>query len=212
MLKKLILSGLLTLAASTIAAPVYLTFEGTISDSYSNAELIGPATGTATLVLLADFEASGYYTQNGVVYDLAGYSGYGYSYFLSDYVSGPAFEGGLGNPYDQTLHYGVDLTQYYGYGGYEFVVSTYSQANAYNQIVLYDFYNSLTSVEVGQNYLGSGYAYDGTNSAYWNGSFVLTNISDVGPASVPEPGTMALLGLGLLGIVGAARKSKSLKA
>lgn len=219
MLKKTLISVLAVFAVATQAAPVYLTFEGNVATSYSSATVTGPEVGElATLVLLADLDAAGYYTFAGTTVDLGGSGAPGYyNYFLVDYVSGPVFTGGTGNPYayggsPYDYHYGVNYSNIYN-EGFELVVSPTDQSSAYSYLYLSNYTSGATAFQIGQVYSGNGYAYDlSSNDAGWSGSFTLTGMSDVAPGTVPEPGGLALLGLGLLGVVGVARKRLRRKA
>jgi hypothetical protein len=213
MLKKLLLSATFAFTAAIQAAPVYLTFTGDIASSNSSATITAPGLGATTLVLRADLDLGAHYSSPYGTVDLTGdpgAPGY-YSYFLVDYISSPTFTNGSGSPYGSSsydYHYGLDYGTYYG-EGYYLLASPTDQSSSYNYVQLYNQGSGNTSFELGQAFYGYGSAYDAANSfANWGGVFTLTGISDAAPGAIPEPGSMVLLGIGLLGLAGQATRSR----
>ncbi len=206
---------MLGLALSAYATPVYLTFEGDITSSNSSSTITSPSAGAATIVIMADLAAPGHKIVNGTNVDMSSYNQPGYyNYFQADYVSSPTFTGGAGNVINYDYSYGFEVDPaYYGEQGYIFVVSPTDQSTFYNYVEITNVSSGYTSFSVGQTYTGEGYAQDYTsNGSKWLGTFTLTDISDTSPAAVPEPGTLALFGMGMIGLAGAARWRKTRKA
>ena len=57
--------------------------------------------------------------------------------------------------------------------------------------------------------IGGNWAGDLTGFNLGNGEFTISHVTEfVGPASVPEPSISALLGIGLLGMIGVSRRRK----
>jgi hypothetical protein len=73
---------------------------------------------------------------------------------------------------------------------------------AYSQTEITDFYNQ-DHTPVGDSWVANQYSYDKPK-----GSFTISDGDHDGddPVSTPEPGTLALLGVGLAGLL--ARKTK----
>jgi hypothetical protein len=154
-------------------------------------------------VFLIDTDLSGYNTYAGTQSNLVD-DGWG-DYFYSTYVGGsavatdPATTIGPGSSY-----FGYTASSQSGVTGSNGDLSGYDIVRADHYSRNLSQWTVGTTGFIGQNIVFSGSGYREFNSF----SLTLTGISDTRPAApgpVPEPGTLALMGLGCLGLA-AARK------
>ena len=218
----------LAVCGSASATPVYYTFSGQVTYTYTydtgtgyeyNVPLNGLAPGnSATYTFVVDFDQPARY-QDGYPSLNTTYTyidGGGYDYGLASYLSGNAFPR---TPLDGTYH---NARYDYGYGysdigsatGYLFDLrlaqNAYSGDYREDWLQLYSSCSSCgPSFQVGQTFYGQNYRYSLVGGSVSHYDFIestltLTSISDT--AAVPEPGTMLLLGGGLLGLIRVKRR------
>ena len=191
-------TAIFALAGHVRAAPMYYTFDGTISAVTDDAGIIadaGLALGSAvTYTLLVDFAADGTITYNGGRQE--SYSDiWSNDYFFTDYVSGDAIwqkDGGYYNSPSWVAEYNYgDATS----------SSTNLYTNSFDDLLqIYAVGISFSDWAVGTGVIGFNRAYDSTGiKSYLNTGLTLTSITPVTTA-VPESSTLLLLGSGLFGL------------
>jgi hypothetical protein len=195
------------------AVPVYLTFTGNIEESNSNSTITAPQKGSATILIRADLDGDPYEYPNGWSFDDIGMVDRPgvFDLFRVDFISGPIFTGGLGNPYgspEHNIHVGVVSGPLRNF--LQMLVTPPDQNFLFSELFLHTPNAGSDIFEVGENYSVEGFGHDiDHRSAYWSGSFILTDISDLPPESVPEPNTMATFGLVLAGLVFCLNKKRT---
>jgi len=195
---------LFAFSQASFATPLYYTFEGEVNsiggyNANSVADAAGLNVGAAvSYTILIDFDAPGSYTyNNGYIYTITDNSSY--DYYFADYIAGDALQ----------LDYNYSLEEYnygasYNYSDYSWIyVDDLLSVGNYTDIA--DWTIGTDVVAYDQWYTDNNYFYYG----YINSNLTLTRVSE-NYNDVPEPGTLLLFGLGLIGLVAGKRANKAL--
>jgi hypothetical protein len=207
-----IFAAALVLALSFVsqASMLYYTFDGTVNPGSSL-----PFNTAVHYVFGVDLDLQGYQQDpDGTIYqfpDILTNDPYSVDYFYSDFMGIKIFSDitiddyylrFIGNTVDFLTADGNDYSLLY-------------VGDAYNQIQVWQN-NKISSWQVGQTFSGWEYASGINNSGYQSAysTLTLSDISATAPdtssTSVPEPGMMGMLAMGLLSIggIGALRRKK----
>lgn len=212
----LLWASLLGLAGAASASPVYYTFTGTVSGYYtdgpggyysetSNNFSLGQ---DVSFTFMIDADLPGYTTYGGYQYPLSD-DGWGH-YFYSTYVGGSAVA--------------VDPATTIGPGSSDFAYTAANQSGVtgsngdptgYEMVRADNYGHTFSQWTTGMGgFNGQNIVFSGAGTREFNYfALTLTGISDIRPATgpapgpVPEPSTLALMGLGCLGLA-AARKRR----
>jgi hypothetical protein len=209
-------ASLLGLAGAVSASPLYYTFTGAVSGYYtdgpggfysetSNNFSLGQE---VSFVFMVDADLPGYSTYAGNQYNLSD-DDWGH-YFYSTYAGGsavaidPATTIGPGSSY-----FAYSAANQSGVTGSNGDLTGYDNVRVDNYNRAFSQWTTGMAGFAGQNIIFSG---SGTREFNYF-SLTLSGISDTRPATeaVPEPGTLALLGLGCLGLA-AARKRRGCRS
>ncbi len=186
---------LLTLASNVYATPLYYTFEGEVSNIF-NSENDFDATkyngldigNSLSYTFLIDFDAAGTRTRSdGSVFEFQDNTRY--DAFYTDYIAGDK----------------LSLTSVDGIKEFNFGKSRQNRVGNIvggNALVLYSFDISIVqewAIGTNVNSIDLGYG-DDSSFTLLSGDLTLTNISDTYNMDIPEPATLLLFSLGLLGL------------
>lgn len=177
----------LVLADSIQATPIWFSFQGVITSSVFEEMPVG---SSVEYILMVDRELPGKYVHHGQAYPILEED------FFYVENAGPA-PAGLGNPHSDKSFYGFERHDGAGTyvqlsGGSPFFYEHPDSGERTASIRIF-MGKSMDAWEVGDGgFLGSIFP-----SREIESDLRLTGISNTNPA-VPEPGTLALLGLGLI--------------
>lgn len=202
---------LLSLTGIASASPVYYTFEGAVSNAYTD----GPngyysptsthftAGQAVSFTFMADLDLSGYSTYSGNISAMTD-DGWGH-YFYSDYLGGSGIATDMPTHLNGTSNFGYTAASQSGLVASNDDLTGFDvlRVDRYNRTI-YDWTQGMTGFN------GQHVMFNGSYREFNNFNLTLTSISDTRPSTeaVPEPTTLALAGLGLLGLAMRARKRK----
>jgi PEP-CTERM motif len=203
-----IIAGMFAFTALTaVASPMFYSFEGTVASATSAGFSVGQAVRYAFVV---DRAVDGYYSINGSSIAWTSYSdGYGlHERFSAQYLGGDAITTDL--PKDLQVEFNLGFSETYYAGVQSGLDGSNADHSGYDNIAVFSYTSLIQNWVVGQSFFGSDETYgNGGYSEYVKSNLILTSISDTNPiGAVPEPSTLALMGLGMLGMGLAARKRR----
>ncbi len=204
---------------SVFSTPIYYTVQGplggiwpTVDDSAGIiADWSYDIGDPIKFTFLVDVDADGYYEQNDgtIVYQNDEFHPDGpvrTDYFYAELISGPLLpekDGGCHNNTDDVAN------KYYGRnndiaGGAVFFGSDDSYIRIWNLWFGMDELSIGDHMEIGMG----GYDDMGNNSYVYGHGYSITDVSSTFPSTVPEPSTILLVGIGLIGLAGFRKKFK----
>lgn len=182
------------IVSASEAVPMYYTFKGEATESNYAGIGVGQQ---VTYTFMVDLDASAYYIEHSLRAEWPDNSQF--DYFLVDFVAGDAIpeervttfwaENHIGvNHADESRLIGANTD---GYGSDAIVISGSGVFSTWS---------------IGKNV--GGFNFSDIFGLEVHSSLTLTSISDAPPAAVPEPGSLALFGAGLLGLGAVATRRR----